>query len=79
MKPSEYVWKYLEDNEQETRGEATELFAEAMFVLFDENGSGNGVTLNALELALDELCKDENKLTRFNKWFEAVNSDEEDE
>jgi len=75
-RPSDIVWNQLEGA---CRGEASEMFADVIFAVLgdEEDSSGNGSTIDALEAALNALCKDPKKLEALNKWVEEEEEDEQ--
>lgn len=76
MKASERVWEFLEKEEINTRGEASEIFADAILIVAEPDGcGGNGGTLDALEAALDILCEDPKRLEELNRWLDEMDED----
>lgn len=79
MKPSDMVWKYLEDEEMTTRGEAQEVFAESLLAVLDEyedSTISDGTVLDALRTALDVICEESDG--RFERLAEYLNTDEDE-
>lgn len=73
MKASERVWEFLESEDMHTRGEAMEMFADAVLAVADPGyGHSNGSVIDALEVALDKLCEDPKKQEELNKWLDEM-------
>lgn len=69
MKASEMLWERLEEEGLDTRGEASEEFAYALFAvmkgMIDFSPNSNGTVIDAMEAALDILTEDEGAMERF--------------
>ena len=81
MKPSDMVWKYLEEEEMTTRGDAQEVFAEALLVVLDgheDDSTSDGTVIDALKTALNVICDEDD--ARFYLLAEYLNTpDDEDD
>lgn len=64
------------------RGEAIELFSDALLSVMtskeQDNCAGNEATVDALEWALNILCKDPKRLKRLKRWIETCDEPEEE-
>lgn len=73
---SDLVWDMLDGA---NRGEAAELFQDALFVALgdDADYSGNGGMVDAAEAALNYVCKDPKRLEALKEWIEEFEDEDE--
>jgi hypothetical protein len=76
---SDIVWDYLEEEGIGTRGETEESFAEVLLALIaDPQCSGNGLTCDALEAALNTIAQSPDQLQYIQDYLNGDLEDEDD-
>lgn len=77
-KPSDLIWDFLGDGP--AKNDAPEIFAEALSeVLWDDkDDTAKGIIINALENALNLLCRDPKRMKKLEEYVNWLNEDSDD-